>query len=407
MPGTLSIHIWIVCALGLFIDGYDLYISSIAEPFINATYHPSPLMLGCIQAAAPLGAACGALIIGMLADKIGRKKMLLANLIFFVVIAIFSACAWNSLSLCLSRFLIGVGVGADYPIVAAYLAEMMAEKTRNKMIAYAMLLNCLASPIAAIFGWTLSHYYTDNLIWRYLFAAGALPACLGLFLRARLPESFLWQASKHLQKNKYFMQQLPSLFAPSYLRATLCLSLCWFLQDISYYGIVLFTPFILRVTHISNMLKSTLLVNIFVSLGALAACFIINKIHPLRLQKIGFFYAATGLILLSLSAENNSIVLVGFILFNFFINMGPGITTYLLPTEYYPSHIKASGHGYATACGKLGACLGALCLPYLQVHLGIYITVAMFAGTLLLGYLLTTLLEDNEPTLNLISQTVS
>lgn len=407
MQPSLIVHIWIVCALGLFIDGYDLYISSIAEPFINATYHPSPLVLGLIQAAAPLGATLGALFMGALADCIGRKKMLLANLIFFIVIAILSACAWSSLSLCITRFLIGVGVGADYPIVAAYLAEMLKEKERGKMIAYAMLINCLASPFAAILGWLLAHYFSAATIWRYLFAAGALPASVGLFLRARLPESFLWQASQRLRKNKNMLQHFYFLFSQPYLKATLCLSLCWFLQDISYYGIALFTPFILRATHINNMLFNTLLVNVFVALGALAACFVIDKMHPLRLQKLGFYYAALGLTLLSISYLNSSIVFLGFILFNFFINFGPGITTYLLPTEYYPPHIKASGHGVATAFGKFGACLGALSLPYLQAHLGIYITVAIFAGTLVLGYLLTTLLETHEPSLTLISQTVS
>lgn len=78
----LTTHVWIVCALGLFIDGYDLYITSVAEPFINALYHPSAVMIGFTQAAAPLGAVFGAIIIGRLADAIGRKSMLIMNLLF-------------------------------------------------------------------------------------------------------------------------------------------------------------------------------------------------------------------------------------------------------------------------------------------------------------------------------------
>lgn len=79
---SLTLHVWIVCALGLFIDGYDLYIASVAEPFINAQYHPSSLMIGLTQAAAPLGAVFGAVIVGRLADMLGRKSMLIINLIF-------------------------------------------------------------------------------------------------------------------------------------------------------------------------------------------------------------------------------------------------------------------------------------------------------------------------------------
>ena len=52
---VLALHVWIVCSLGLFIDGYDLYIASVAEPFINALYHPSPLMMGSLRRQHHLG----------------------------------------------------------------------------------------------------------------------------------------------------------------------------------------------------------------------------------------------------------------------------------------------------------------------------------------------------------------
>ena len=97
-------HVWAVCALGLFIDGYDLYITSVAEPFINAMSQPSSLMIGMTQAAAPLGAVFGAIIVGRLADMIGRKTMLIMNLLFFILIALLSACGWNIVSLCVFRF---------------------------------------------------------------------------------------------------------------------------------------------------------------------------------------------------------------------------------------------------------------------------------------------------------------
>ncbi|WP_237758669.1 MFS transporter, partial [Legionella hackeliae] len=183
----LTIRVWLVCALGLFIDGYDLYITSVAEPFINALYHPSSLMIGLTQAAAPLGAVFGAVLIGRLADMIGRKSMLIMNLVFFVLIALFSACAWNITSLCILRFLLGFGVGADYPICAAYLAEMIPENKSSQLIATAMFLNCLASPIGVIVAWILFKMYPYMDVWRLMFASGSIPAVIGLLFRARLP----------------------------------------------------------------------------------------------------------------------------------------------------------------------------------------------------------------------------
>ncbi len=386
----LIIRIWIVCSLGLFIDGYDLYISSIAEPFINALYHPTPFMMGLTQAIAPLGAAIGAIIFGRVSDVFGRKKLLIFNLLFFVVIALLSAFAWNNVSLCVFRFLIGFGVGADYPICAAYLAETTPKEKTNQLIAAAMFLNCLASPVGALVGWVAFKVYPSIDVWRWIFASGAIPAVFALLLRAKLPESFIWKAHQRLRSNfsnisniskSSFLKDFKKIFSPELVKITLCLSVSWFLLDISYYGIGLFTPAVLQALHISShadlmnsataLLKSTLLVNSFVMLGAFAAIFFAAKVDAFKLQKIGFMVSFIGLLILSLSRTtgkeiNLNMVFSGFILFNFFVNFGPGMTTYLLPAKLYSTDIKATGHGFAAGLGKFGAFIGTLFLPMLQ-----------------------------------------
>ena len=407
----LLAQVWIVCALGLFIDGYDLYISSVAEPFINALYHPTPFMMGLTQAAAPIGAALGALIMGRVADKIGRKSLLIFNLIFFVIIALLSACAWDMISLCIFRFLIGLGVGADYPICAAYLAELIPKNKSRQFIAAAMFINCLASPVGVAVAWLLFKYHPTLDVWRWMFASGAIPAAIALLLRAKLPESFTWQAQKKLQQGRPFLQSYQKLFSPTLKKTTICLGLSGFFLDISYYGIGLFTPAVLRAVNIldnadllssaNEMLVSTLFVNFFVVLGAFAAIFVIAKINPFKLQKAGFLISFMGLLILSFSnsvpnAFTMPMIFSGFILFNLFVNFGPGITTYLLPAELYPTEIKATGHGVVAGCGKMGAALGTILLPILQSYIGIYFTVGILAITLLVGWVLTRMLSKEE-----------
>lgn len=417
----LIIRIWIVCSLGLFIDGYDLYISSIAEPFINALYHPSPFMIGLTQAIAPLGAAMGAIIFGRISDMVGRKKLLIFNLVFFVVIALLSALAWNNISLCVFRFLIGFGVGADYPICAAYLAETTPKEKTNQLIAAAMFLNCLASPVGAFVGWIAFKIYPSIEVWRWIFASGAIPAVFALLLRAKLPESFLWRAHQRLRltsQKKSFIKDFKKLFSPKFARITLCLSFSWFLLDISYYGIGLFTPSVLEALHVSShadlmssatdLLKSTLLVNLFVMLGAFTVIFYVEKINIFTLQKIGFLFSFFGLLILSNShigfnSVNFYMIFSGFILFNFFVNFGPGMTTYLLPAKLYDTEIKATGHGFAAGLGKFGAFIGTLFLPLLQSWIGIYKTVGVLSMTLLLGVVLTYILGKQESTSDLTS----
>lgn len=94
-------------------------------------------------------------------------------------------------------------------------------------------------------------------------------------------------------------------------------------------------------------------------------------------------------------------------LFNFFINFGPGISTYLLPAKLYNPEYKATGHGLAAGTGKLGAFIGTVCLPILQAQLGIYLTLAILASTLLLGWLLTQWLEHEEKKLVLLPDKIS
>ncbi|WP_019216777.1 MFS transporter [Legionella tunisiensis] len=109
-------------------------------------------------------------------------------------------------------------------------------------------------------------------------------------------------------------------------------------------------------------------------------------------------FSFLGLVILSFSylSTNLNLIFTGFILFNFFINFGPGISTYLLPAQLYKPECKATGHGLAAGAGKFGAFVGTVFLPIFQARLGIYLTVSILAGTLILGWLLTRLLEREK-----------
>ncbi|MCF6767287.1 MFS transporter [Thiotrichales bacterium 19S11-10] len=405
--------VWVVGSLGLFVDGYMLYISSIALPFIHQEFKLSDLELGLIQSAAPIGAAIGAIIIGRLSDKVGRKSMLIFNLMFFVGIAILSALAWDIISLIVFRFLVGIGVGMDYPICAAYMAEMTPKNKSGQYMAKAMFINCLASPVGVLVAWGIFSIYPEIDIWRWMFLSCAIPAVIALTLRSRLPESFMWKAHQKLLRKRGNINDVKhyrTLFSKKYLFATIGFCGVWFLMDIAYYGIGLFTPLILKSLHVgidgnfltsaSDVIKSTLYVNIFVMLGAFVSIWAIQKIDNTQLQKMGLLLSFVGLLMLAFSfteskSLNLSLVFTGFIIFNFFINLGPGITTYSLPAQFYPTEIRATGHGLAAGIAKIGAFLGAMFLPLLARTIGIYMAVGMTAVALLVAYVLCGLIPKN------------
>lgn len=409
MSKRLLIQIWIVCALGLFVDGFDLYITSAAEPLFKKSLMLTPFLLGLAQAAAPIGAAIGAILIGYVTDRIGRKTMLIFNFIFFVVSALLSALAWDIYSLCFFRFLVGFGVGSDYPVCAAYLSEMSPNRSRGKLMASAMFINCMASPVGVAIADMIFSYYPHVNAWRWMFAFGALPALIALLLRSRLPESFVWKASRHLLASDAKIKTgYRVLFDRYYFKATLALCLSWALMDISYYSVGLFTPDILNAMHLATsgnfvtdtktIVKNTIFVNAFIALGALLSVFMIDKISRVRLQKIGFLGAFFGLFILSISyyfkvTPIYPVIFSCFVIYNLFVNMGPGTTTYLLPAEIYPSYIRGTGHGLASGSAKFGAFLGTIFLPWFQQTFGIHVTLFFLSLTLLIGYLLTTLLQ--------------
>lgn len=411
MPKGLLIRIWIVCALGLFVDGFDLYVTSVAEPLFRKSFSLSPMWLGIAQAAAPIGAAVGAILIGYMTDRVGRKTMLVFNFVLFVVATLLSAVSWNVYSLCFFRFLVGFGVGSDYPICAAYLSEMVPNRSRGKLMASAMFINCLASPVGIAVAYGIFTIDPHVNAWRWMFAFGALPALIALVLRTKLPESFVWMANKRLsmQDNSSVQMGYRPLFSAKYLKATIALCLSWALMDISYYGIGLFTPDILSAMHLSTsgnfvtdtktIVVNTIFLNAFVAVGAFISIFVIDRVPRVGLQKIGFLGAFLGLFLLSMSSYLKGVpiypvILAGFLTYNVFINMGPGATTYLLPAEIYPSMIRGTGHGLASGVAKAGAFLGTIFLPQIQHVFGIQRTMFVLSFTLLLGYLFTSLLKE-------------
>ena len=152
-PFTLKhAHIWFLSAMGIFLDGFDLFVMSIALPLIIVQFSATPLEQGIVGAAAVVGAIFGALIGGRLCDRFGRKKVFLFDLLIFIIFAVLSSFAWSIESLILFRFLLGVGIGADYPVCASYVSEFMPKRIRGRMLIAAFSFQAVGIFAAAAVG---------------------------------------------------------------------------------------------------------------------------------------------------------------------------------------------------------------------------------------------------------------
>jgi predicted MFS family arabinose efflux permease len=137
----------------------------------------------------------------------------------------------------------------------------------------------------------------------------------------------------------------------------------------------------------------TFIINIFFMLGAFAAIFMVERINLISLQKYGFLFASISLFLLAmyfyLGLHQPVIIIFLFVLFNFALNVGPDVTTYLLPATSYSVEIRGSGHGFIAGFAKLGSFLGVLLLPRLQDLWGYESIIIILAGLLFAAYLFT------------------
>ena len=440
-PFTLRhAHIWFLSAMGIFLDGFDLFVMSIALPLITLQFSATPLEQGVVGAAAIAGAIFGALIGGRLCDRFGRKKVFLADLSIFIIFSILSSFAWDIGSLILFRFLLGVGIGADYPICAAYVTEFMPKRIRGRMMIAAFSFQAVGIFAAAAFGLIVLGVDPEMSAWRLMLIAGAIPAIIILIRRCSVPESARW----HIQREEYKLaiavvrylipdfslkgykrppeeiaadaeEDVPAchshladyaaLFSRENIRKTVLVSIPWFLMDFAFYGVGIFTPILIAdlintdvaglnfITQDFYSTEYTVLLDIFLVIGFILSIIYIERIGRIRLQLAGFAGMAVGMFVLAASGSGDGaiipMVFIGFGLFNLFMNWGPNATTFLLPAELYPTRLRATAHGFASALAKVGAACGIIFLPLMQDMFGNVVTVATMGVICIIAFIVT------------------
>jgi MFS family permease len=427
---ALHWRVWLLASMGVFLDAFDLFIIGVAMPLLAREFGASAAETGLIAAASPLGAIFGAAIAGHIADRIGRKLVFAVDLGMFVVFALLSAFAPNVGILILFRFLLGVAVGADYPISSSYVAEFMPARVRGRMMVGALSFQAIGAVAGAAIGLALlvSGVAGDG-VWRWMLAAGVIPALIVLILRHGSPESPRWaqehgmgdeaaEVTRRLTGGQELAVEAASgpalpasaLFSPRFIRRTVLALVPWFLMDVALYGIGLFTPTILRIIDLGGEspagiqpwlakdIRSTegaLALDLFLVVGFVIAILAIDRWGRLALQKVGFLGMAAGLLIVAAGAvggegnENVVLILGGFAIFNVLVNAGPNSTTWTLPTELFPTSLRGSASGLAAASGKLGAAVGIFLLPVLGEAWGLAPVMIAVAAISILGFLIT------------------
>jgi MFS family permease len=389
---------WLLSAGGVGLDGFDLFIMAVALPVIDQKFGLSAFMMSLVSAAAILGAVAGAGIGGFLTDRFGRKRLYTWDLVGFVVFAVASGLAWDVGPLIVFRFLLGFAVGADYPIAASFSAEYLPNEVRGRWLIGGFSFQAYGMIAGAAVGVVFLAADQSIEAWRWMLMFGCLPAIVIMVARRTLPETpgYAKMKATHLAQRPGYLQ----LFGQKYLRVTVLCAGGWFLLDVMMYGIGLYTPILLSgmgigtdtadwITKDLQSTKATAALDLLLIVGFWIA---ILRVGRVPLQKAGFLGAGAALVLLGVAdiyGDPLWMVLLGYAAFNLHINAGPNSTTFLIPAEAYPTHMRATGHGFAAAAGKFGAVLGVFLLPNLKEAIGQTSTVIVMGCVGVAGFALT------------------
>ncbi|MGD9543915.1 MAG: MFS transporter [Methylocystis sp.] len=433
---------WLAASGGAFLDGFSVSGLGVALPLLKRDFPISPLFVGLIGSALVLGAVAGSALGGVGADKFGRKRVFIADMAIIALACFIGAAAPNARVILLSQFLLGLGVGIDFPTSGSYVSELMPRAARSRMTVATIALQSVGMAAAAVAGLAILKLRPSTEDWRLLIGAGGVIALLFLAARLWTPESVRWLATKgrigeamallktltkefgegpvrisaataHIVASK--PKATPhdqdvgysTLFTASYRARTMLVSLPWMLMDVATYGVGLFTPVILGAMHLSGGQSGPLaadftdaegsaVVDAFLVIGFVASLWAVPRYGRITMQVAGFSGMALGMMLLLFAAmavnganAHIAFVIVGFMLFNFAMNAGPNATTFTLAPTLFPTAIRASASGFAAASAKVGAAFGTFVVPQLQDAWGLVGVVSVMIAVSVAGLMTT------------------
>jgi MFS family permease len=403
--------VW-VSGIGFFTDAYDLFVIGIVSVLLKGQWHLGTGQLSLLNAVMLGAAFLGALFFGRLADRIGRTRVYWMSAALMVLAAIGSALSPSLAVLAVFRFLLGFGVGGDYPVSAVLISEYAGHKDRGRQVALvfsAQAVGLIVGPLAALA--LLGGGAGAPLTWRILLGLGAVPAAAAVWLRRKMPEPPRFKAAAgprgRWPRTRTAASSPPTGFRTFLGNRRLLVTLagtagCWFLLDYAYYGNTISTPRIIALINPGASETVTIAIQLAIFAvaavpGYLLAIARLDKIGHRRLQLIGFILMAACFAVIGLVPGMTTAVAPFLIVYGisyFFTEFGPNVTTFVLPGELFPTQVRATGHGISAGIGKFGAFIGVFLFPVLQESLGLRGTLLLTAGVSVLGALLTLVLPE-------------
>ncbi|MEU9779490.1 MFS transporter [Streptomyces phaeochromogenes] len=420
-------RIMVVAMGGPFCDGYLLGVMGVALGLITPALALDTLWTGLIAASVLVGVFIGGAVFGPITDRVGRHLMYVLNLATFVVFSALQFFVTEAWQLLVLRLLIGIAIGADYPIASALTTELVPRRMRGPALSGLVLAWWVGYGVSYWVGWALTGLGDDS--WRWMLASGTVPALIFLFMRAGIPESPRWLASrgrmdeakavvrKHLgqevsdeellaegrqeQRGGSGLGNLVEIFKRGYTIPVVFCSVFWICQVAPAFAVRSFQPQMLSAFGVGGTYGASALITTIAVAGIGLGLVVVNRIGRRSLLISSFVCINVSLIALAVLPLHWAFMVVAlFAAFQFFEAAGSGLQ-FVYPSELFPTDLRATGVGIATAMSRVGSASSTFLLPIAAEDLGVRGTLGIAVAITLVGLVVSYFLAPETKDLGL------
>jgi putative MFS transporter len=366
---------WTFVAMEILLVGFTV-------PLFTTIWGLSGSFAGWIAASALAGSLVGSVVLGRLSDRIGRRRIFLASILWYAVFTALTALAWGPEALSAFRFLAGIGLGGMLVVDPSMLAEYLPPQKRGRFLVFLDFFWPVGLLLATGLSWLFLDQIGGDWSWRWLFLAASFPAFLAFVARLSLPESPYYLARNgrlaeaagvleeitghevdagELERPEETRSSVRELVSARLRSTSGLIVLVWIALNISYYGLFLWLPFVLQ-----DEQKFSVNVYLLLTLSALsqfpgyaASIWLVERIG--RKPTLALFLALGGVSALTFGLADSAPVYIGALFFVGFFNLGAWGAVYPYTSELFPTRVRSSAFGMVEGFGK-GAAIGG---PYL------------------------------------------
>ncbi|WP_122902572.1 aromatic acid/H+ symport family MFS transporter [Acinetobacter sp. B51(2017)] len=379
-PFHFNVVAW--CLLIILFDGYDLAINGVVLPLLMQDWGLSAMQAGMLASTALAGMMFGAMIFGSLADKIGRKKVIMICIVLFSGLTFAGGFASNPTEFGILRFLAGLGIGGVMPNLVALTSEYAPKKMRSTLVTGMFSGYAVGGVMAALLG----SWLTPSFGWEIMFFIAGIPLFLLPIIWKFLPESlgFLVKQNKQAEARAIVKRIAPntavteqtvftlpeeavpeaanvvSLFRRGRAVNTLLFWVAFFTCLLTMYALSSWLPKLMMAAGYSmdNSLMFMMVMNVGAVVGIVGGGILADRFH---LKPVLMFLGVMGAIVMSLMGfQSNQFLLYILVFLAGAASIGSQMLLYSYVAQYYPLAVRSTGIGWASAIGRMGAIVGPI-----------------------------------------------